>query len=190
MSGAPGPRAAAHQPSARGASGGCAAAPSPRAQERRLHDDDRPVTASHDRRRPSRLEEPSDHRPLTGLAGRPRRSHDDDQHGERPPVPSFMPDSWQDARREWGKPDERGSGKRSARGAGFASSAITSREPASWSPRSATVNLMFSPNFLWFLFPTAFMSLRHAAARGIALGGRHQDSRRPRRKVVGPDGAR
>ena len=126
-------------------------APLPRAQ--RAPDDDRPVRLP--RLTAPGAREPSGHRPLPV---RGRQMGDHDHHGDRPPVPSFMPDSWQDARREWGKPDERGSGKRSGRD--------RIREFRHHLARTGvmvatlgTVNLMFSPGFLWFLFPTAFMSL-------------------------------
>lgn len=72
-----------------------------------------------------------------------------------------MPDSWQDARRDWG----RGEGRAEGRG-GKRSRASRIRDfrqhVARTSAMIATlgaVNLMFSPNFLWFLFPTAFASL-------------------------------
>jgi serine/threonine-protein kinase len=92
------------------------------------------------------------------LPVRARRSpEEEDHHGDRPPVPAFMPDSWQDARREWGR-EEKGGGKRSR------SSRI--RDFRQHLARTGvmiatlgTVNLMFSPNFLWFLFPTAFWGL-------------------------------
>lgn len=67
-----------------------------------------------------------------------------------------MPDSWQDARREWGggnKPAKRSRGSRIREFRHyFARTAVTVAT-------LGAVNLMFSPNFLWFLFPTAFMSL-------------------------------
>ena len=128
-------------------------APLPRAQRAPLPDDDRPIRLP--RLTAPGAREPSGHRPLPARA---RHVDDHDQHGDRPPVPSFMPDSWQDARREWGKPDERTSGKRPGRD--------RIREFRHHLARTGvmvatlgTVNLMFSPGFLWFLFPTAFMSL-------------------------------
>jgi serine/threonine-protein kinase len=111
------------------------ASPSPHSRSR---DDDRP--------------------PRERLATRPRRSLEEDSHGGRPPVPSFMPDSWQDARREWGGGVGNKVAKRSAGSRirefrhAFARTAVTVAT-------LGAVNLMFSPNFLWFLFPTAFMSL-------------------------------
>ena len=90
-----------------------------------------------------------------GLVRRPRHG---EAHGsgDRPPVPSFMPDSWRDARQQWGR--EAGPGKRSRD--------FRIRDFRQKLARSAvmvatlgTVNLMFSPGFLWFLFPTAFVSL-------------------------------
>jgi serine/threonine-protein kinase len=97
-----------------------------------------------------------DRPPRERLAMRPRRSLDEESHGDRPPVPSFMPDSWQDTRREWGqgnKPARRSTGNRIRDFRHyFARTAVTIAT-------LGAVNLMFSPNFLWFLFPTAFMSL-------------------------------
>ena len=90
------------------------------------------------------------------LARRSPRYAEDDR-GDRPPVPSFMPDSWQDARRDWGRGPERG-GKRSreSRIRDFRQHLV--RTTAMVATLGA-VNLMFSPGFLWFLFPTAFASL-------------------------------
>ena len=87
-------------------------------------------------------------------------SLEDDSHSDRPPVPSFMPDSWVDARREWGGGggSENKPGKRSRESRirdfrhAFARTAVTIAT-------LGAVNLMFSPEFLWFLFPTAFMGL-------------------------------
>jgi serine/threonine-protein kinase len=80
----------------------------------------------------------------------------EDHDGDRPPVPSFMPASWQDTRREWGR-DERPVKR---------STASRIRDFRQQFARTAvlvatlgTVNLWFSPNFLWFLFPTVFMGL-------------------------------
>jgi len=151
-----GGHAAPHRPSPSAAWQRPAVAPSaplPRAQRAPLPDDDRPIRLP--RLTAPGAREPSGHRPLPV---RGRHMDNQDQHGDRPPVPSFMPDSWQDARREWGKLDERGSGKRSGRD--------RIREFRHHLARTGvmvatlgTVNLMFSPGFLWFLFPTAFMSL-------------------------------
>ncbi|HEX6943490.1 MAG TPA: protein kinase [Gemmatimonadaceae bacterium] len=81
----------------------------------------------------------------------------EEERGDRPPVPSFMPDSWQDARRDWGRGLERG-GKRSreSRIRDFRQHLV--RASAMVATLGA-VNLLFSPGFLWFLFPTAFASL-------------------------------
>ena len=90
----------------------------------------------------------------------PRRSSrhsEEEAHGDRPPVPAFMPDSWQDARREWGRPEER-SGKRSRESRIRDFRQHLARTGVMVATLGA-VNLMFSPGFLWFLFPTAFMSL-------------------------------
>jgi serine/threonine-protein kinase len=106
-----------------------------------------------------RSRQTGDHRaapPRERLPVHVRRHAEEDQHGARPPVPSFMPESWQDARREWGR-DQRPA-KRSREGRirdfrqAFARTAILVAT-------LGTVNLWFSPNFLWFLFPTVFMSL-------------------------------
>jgi serine/threonine-protein kinase len=81
----------------------------------------------------------------------------DESHGNRPPVPAFMPESWHDTRRDWGL-EEKGGDKRSR------SSRI--RDFRQHFARTGvmiatlgTVNLVFSPAFLWFLFPTAFWGL-------------------------------
>ena len=91
------------------------------------------------------------------LARRSPARAPDDGHSDRPPVPSFMPESWHDARNAWGRPEERG-GKRSR--------ASRIRDFRQHLARTGvmvatlgTVNLMFSPGFLWFLFPTAFFGL-------------------------------
>jgi len=105
----------------------------------------------------------SDQRSYDEPAGRERalsrRSprYAEEERGDRPPVPSFMPDSWQDARRDWGRGQERG-GKRSreSRIRDFRQHLV--RASAMVATLGA-VNLMFSPGFLWFLFPTAFASL-------------------------------
>jgi serine/threonine protein kinase len=91
----------------------------------------------------------------------------EEERGDRPPVPSFMPPSWQDARREWGREGPPAKGQRSrmsrirdlrqhvARGGVMIATL-------------ATVNLMFSPGFLWFLFPAAFWGLG-TLRRGASL---------------------
>lgn len=100
------------------------------------------------------------HRPSaasSGERGPGRRSHAADAfHGDRPPVPSFMPPSWQEARRQWRR--EEGEAVRSREGRirdfrqRLARAGVTVAT-------LGTVNLMFSPGFLWFLIPTAFISL-------------------------------
>lgn len=68
-----------------------------------------------------------------------------------------MPDSWQDARRDWGRGQERGGKRpRENRIRDFRQQLV--RTTAMVATLGA-VNLMFSPGFLWFLFPTAFASL-------------------------------
>ncbi|HEY5547157.1 MAG TPA: protein kinase [Gemmatimonadaceae bacterium] len=91
------------------------------------------------------------------LARRPSHRAEDDSHGNRPPVPSFMPDSWHDARSAWGRREERG-GKRSreSRIRDFRQHLARTGVMVA---TLGTVNLMFSPGFLWFLFPTAFFGL-------------------------------
>lgn len=91
------------------------------------------------------------------LVRRPSYTPEDDSGGDRPPVPSFMPESWHDARNAWGRREDR-SGKRSREG--------RIREFRQHLARTVvmvatlgTVNLMFSPGFPWFLFPTAFFGL-------------------------------
>src|SRR5688572_9980991 len=90
------------------------------------------------------------------LARRSPRYAEEDR-GDRPPVPSFMPDSWQDARRDWGRGEERGAKRpRENRIRDFRQQLV--RTTAMVATLGA-VNLLFSPGFLWFLFPTAFASL-------------------------------
>ena len=129
-------------------------APLPRAQRPALHNDDQPVRLPR-LTSPPESRQPRDHRPLPA---RVRHTEDHDQHGDRPPVPSFMPESWQDARRDWGKLDERGSGKRPARDRIRDFRHHLARTGVMVATLG-TVNLMFSPAFPWFLFPAAFMSL-------------------------------
>ena len=101
---------------------------------------------------------PSGHRDAVrqrerGLARVPRQSGDDP--GDRPPVPSFMPESWQDARSQWAR---EGSGKR-PRDNRIREFRQQLAKAGVMAATLGTVNLMFSPGFLWFLFPTAFFSL-------------------------------
>ncbi len=89
------------------------------------------------------------------------RPHPPEQgHGshDRPPVPSFMPPSWQEARREWERPDMRAPGKRSLEGR-IRDFRQQLARTAVMAGTLGAVNLMFSPGFLWFLFPTTFMGL-------------------------------
>jgi serine/threonine-protein kinase len=92
------------------------------------------------------------------LPARVRHVPEDDGSGSRPPVPSFMPESWQDARREWGK-GERRLAKKSSPGSRIREFRHYFARTAIMITTLGAVNLMFSPNFLWFLFPTVFMSL-------------------------------
>ena len=91
-----------------------------------------------------------------GLARRTPR-YAEEERGDRPPVPSFMPDSWQDARRDWGRGQERG-GTRS-RGSRIRDFRQHLVRASAMVATLGAVNLLFSPGFLWFLFPTAFASL-------------------------------
>ena len=129
-------------------------APLPRTQRPALHNDDQPVRLPR-LTSPPESRQPRDHRPLPA---RVRHTEHHDQYGDRPPVPSFMPESWQDARRDWGKLDERGSGKRPARDRIRDFRHHLARTGVMVATLG-TVNMMFSPAFPWFLFPTAFMSL-------------------------------
>jgi serine/threonine-protein kinase len=86
----------------------------------------------------------------------PHRS-EDDSHGDRPPIPSFMPESWHDARSGWGGGGDR-SGTRS-RESRIRDFRLHLARTGVMVATLGTVNLMFSPGFLWFLFPTAFFGL-------------------------------
>ena len=66
-----------------------------------------------------------------------------------------MPESWQDARSQWGR---EGSGKR-PRDNRIREFRQQLAKAGVMAATLGTVNLMFSPGFLWFLFPTAFFSL-------------------------------
>ena len=105
----------------------------------------------------------SGHRPYDepargGALERSKSRYAEEEHrGDRPPVPSFMPDSWQDARREWGgSRGERGKRPRENRIREFRQQLAKTGVMVAG---LGAINLMFSPNFLWFLFPTAFASL-------------------------------
>ena len=87
-----------------------------------------------------------------------KRGGEREHHGERPPVPSFMPDSWQDARREWGR-EEKGRGEPRSRASRIRDFRQHFARTGVMIATLGTVNLMFSPGFLWFLFPTAFWGL-------------------------------
>ena len=99
-----------------------------------------------------RAEAPRD-RHLPALA---RRSAPEDPHGDRPPVPSFMPESWQDARREWGREAPVGISSRVNRIREFRRALAKNGGLVAM---LATINVMFSPGFPWALFPTAFIGL-------------------------------
>jgi serine/threonine protein kinase len=88
-----------------------------------------------------------------GVARVPRQSGEDP--GDRPPVPSFMPESWQDARSQWGR---EGSARR-PRDNRIREFRQQLAKAGVLAATLGTVNLMFSPGFLWFLFPTVFVSL-------------------------------
>jgi serine/threonine protein kinase len=76
--------------------------------------------------------------------------------GDRPPVPSFMPDSWREARLQWGRDAGTGTRSRESRIREFRQRLARS---AVMVATLGAANLMFSPGFLWFLFPTVFVSL-------------------------------
>ena len=106
------------------------------------------------------------------------------QDNATPPVPSFMPESWREVRRQWRS--ERRRSRRSGRGERAETSgeqlSADSREEAIRSFRRrlarsavlvgtlAGINVIFTPFFPWFLFPTAAMSLG-ILQRGAALWG-------------------
>ena len=95
--------------------------------------------------------------PRDRVAVAPRSRHEDEHGGgERPPVPSFMPESWQEARRQWGRDSAGGKRSRESRIRDFRQHLVRAGVMAA---TLGTVNLMFSPGFLWFLFPTAIVSL-------------------------------
>ncbi|HSA57879.1 MAG TPA: protein kinase [Gemmatimonadaceae bacterium] len=84
-----------------------------------------------------------------------------------PPVPPWMPPSWHAARREWRH--DRGAA-RGDRGGSSTEDRIRrfrnrTAQTAVTVGMLATINLMFSPAFLWFLFPATFMSF------GLLRGG-------------------
>ena len=125
----------------------------PRPPRSPLSHDDPPV-------RLPRLSMPSSDHPDPGVSrdrslARPRHS-EDYPTGDRPPVPAFMPESWRAARQEWGRNIEPGLRSRESRIREFRRKLAGS---AVMVATLGTVNLMFSPGFLWFLFPTAFVSL-------------------------------
>ena len=104
---------------------------------------------------PSNHQVPWGERPPLRDRGLSHRHPGDEGRGERPPVPSFMPPSWQDARRQWGR-QETGVSSRESRIREFRQHLAKAGVMVA---TLGTVNLMFSPGFLWFLFPTAFFSL-------------------------------
>jgi len=103
------------------------------------------------------------------------------------PVPPWMPPSWRDARRQWrGQPrdalDHRRGGRIDRFGEASLSERIRSvrRRTASSAitiGMLAAINLAFSPEFWWFLFPAAGMSigLLHRGAALWADGIRFRD---------------
>jgi serine/threonine-protein kinase len=84
----------------------------------------------------------------------PARAHHDPD--DRPPVPSFMPESWQEARRHWGRGGVEGKPSRVRRIREFRQHVARAGVLAAM---LATMNVVFSPGFPWFLFPTAFIGL-------------------------------
>jgi serine/threonine-protein kinase len=93
-----------------------------------------------------------------GLPARERGREADERSGGRPPVPAFMPDSWQDARREWSR-EEKGSGGKRSRASRIREFRHHLARNGGLVAMLATINIFFSPGFLWFLFPTAFVGL-------------------------------
>ena len=93
-----------------------------------------------------------------GLSRRSPR-YAEDEHGDRPPVPAFMPDSWQDARRDWGGGRVEGRGGKRPRENRIREFRQHLARTSVMVAGLGAINLMFSPGFLWFLFPTAFASL-------------------------------
>lgn len=90
-------------------------------------------------------------------------------NGGRAPVPSWMPPSWRDTRRQW---DDEGRVSRRGRRGGDESIAAFDQLPVIERIRRfrrkatnnmvtiamlATINMVFSPGFLWFLFPAIAM---------------------------------
>ena len=94
----------------------------------------------------------------------------------RPPVPSWMPPSWHEARRDWHHREaERRRGSRREADSGSIEERIRrfrnrTAQSAITVAMLATVNLWFSPEFLWFLFPATFMSFG-ILRRGASLWG-------------------
>jgi serine/threonine protein kinase len=121
--------------------------------------DDPPVrlprltSASNDRRD---FSNPSpDRRPLPA---RQRRTPEEPS-SDRPPVPAFMPDSWQDARQAWGRGRSGEPGSKRPRESRIRDFRQNLARTGVMVATLGSINLMFSPGFLWFLFPTAFMGL-------------------------------
>lgn len=79
---------------------------------------------------------------------------------ELPPVPAWMPASWHAARREW---RERDGARRSqldrARDDRIRRFRRQTANAAITVGMLGTINVLFAPGFLWFLFPAAFMGL-------------------------------
>jgi serine/threonine-protein kinase len=76
-----------------------------------------------------------------------------------PPVPPWMPDSWRDARRQWHRDRQlQGRGRRAEEQLPVEQRIRLFRRRAANNVITvgmlATINLFFSPDFLWFLFPT------------------------------------
>lgn len=98
------------------------------------------------------------------------------------PMPSFMPASWQQARQGWGAPSRRSERESVAQ---FTEMSVEERivrlrrrtaSQAVTVAMLAAINLTFSPQFWWFLFPAGFMAvgwLQRAAslwADGVRMG--------------------
>lgn len=79
---------------------------------------------------------------------------------ELPPLPAWMPASWHAARREWRERDgARRSQLERARDDRIRRFRRQTANAAITVGMLGTINVMFAPGFLWFLFPAAFMGL-------------------------------
>ena len=108
-----------------------------------------------------RLTTPSSNRPRPYEAADRDRGHQsryagDQLHGDRPPVPSFMPPSWKEARRQWRREGGEVIPARSRRIRDFRHHLVRGGGLVAM---LVGINVVFSPGFPWALFPTAFVGL-------------------------------